>query len=403
MAQWDWLTKPETLYSWRFVRNVVIKGLALFVVANTLFALLNPAVLLGRISAYNRILPGRDRLPYAENPDQSYNLSLLNLDAMFSAHQIAGTPKAADEYRVLLIGDSSVWGVLLKPDETLAAYLNAANYRGPNGKRVRVYNVGYPIQSLMKDVLLLQYAMRYQPDLIVWMLTLESFAPNQQFESLLVRDNPEPVRQLISVYKLKIDPNDPGFTERTFVDRTIVGQRRPLADLLRLQLYGADWAITRIDQRYPKFYEPRMENFGTDVTWQGFQPQTLTADKLAFDVLRAGFGVAGQTPVILINEPIFISSGVNSDLRYDFFYPRWAYDAYRDLMAEQVRANGWNYTDLWNIISPDQFTDSAVHVTPRGSKQLADRVGEIMMGRPSPQIPLPQGEGLDHRPFFPSP
>ena len=32
MAQWDWLIKPQTPYTWRFVRNVVIKGLALFVV-----------------------------------------------------------------------------------------------------------------------------------------------------------------------------------------------------------------------------------------------------------------------------------------------------------------------------------------------------------------------------------
>src|SRR2546423_13318962 len=117
---------------------------------------------------------------------------------MFASHEIAGTPKAADEFRVLLIGDSSVWGVLLKPDETLSAYLNAAHYQAANGKRVRVYNIGYPIQSLAKDILLLNYAMRYQPDLIVWMITLESFAPNQQMESFLVRQNPDLVRQLIS-------------------------------------------------------------------------------------------------------------------------------------------------------------------------------------------------------------
>jgi hypothetical protein len=379
MAQWDWLTKPETPYTWRFARNVVIKGLTLFVVANVVFALLNPAPLLARVSAYNRILPGRDRLPYAENPDQSYNLSLGNLDAMFATHEIAGTPKAADEYRVLVIGDSAVWGVLLRQEETLSGYLNAADYRTSGGKRVRVYNVGYPIQSLMKDVLLLQHAMRYQPDLILWMVTLESFAPNQQLDSFLVKANPEPARQLISTYDLKIDPDDPKFVVPNFFDRTIVGQRRPLADMMRLQLYGAAWAITRIDQRYPKFYEPHMEDFGTDVTWQGFAPQPLAADKLAFDVLKAGFGVAGQVRVILVNEPIFISHGVNSDLRYDFFYPRWAYDEYRSLLSEQARANGWNYTDLWNIISPDQFTDSAVHVTPFGSRQLAERVGAIIM------------------------
>jgi hypothetical protein len=380
MAQWDWLVKPETPYTWRFSRNVVIKGLALFVLVNAVFALINPLPLLGRLSTYNLLTPGRDRLPYGENPDQSYNLSLLNLDAMFASHIIAGKPKAADEYRVLLVGDSSVWGVLLNPEQTVTSYLNAASYKTTQGKRVRVYNIGYPIQDLSKDVLLLQYAMRYQPDLIVWMITLESFAPDQQLASLLVSDNADLTHNLINTYHLKsIDPNDSRFNNPSLLDRSIVGQRRTLADILRLQLYGPDWAITHIDQRYPSFFIPRTENFDTDVTWHHFKPQSFTTNDLAFDVLDAGLRIAGKTPVIVINEPIFISSGVNSALRYDFFYPRWAYDSYRDLLQKQATANGWNYLDLWNLIPSDQFTDSAVHVTPTGSRQLAEKVGAAVL------------------------
>jgi hypothetical protein len=381
MAQWDWLTKPETPYTWRFARSVVIKGLILFALANVLFALLDPSPLLGRVSAYNLLMPGRDRLPYGENPDQSYNLSLQNLDALFAAHQITGTPKAADEYRVLLVGDSSVWGVLLNPDQTLSGYLNAAAYRTASAKRVRVYNLGYPIQSLSKDLLLLHYGLRYQPDLIVWPVTLESFAPKQQLESMIVRDNPEPMRDLIRAYQIKIDPDDPKFNDPSFWDRTIIGQRRPLADLLRLQLYGPNWAITRMDQRYPTFYQPRMENFDTDVTWQGFKPGPLTADDLRIDVIKAGISLANAShiPVIVINEPIFQSTGANSDVRYDFFYPRWAYDAYRELLADQSRVQGWTMVDLWDAISPTQFTDSAVHLTPLGSRQYADHVGPLLL------------------------
>jgi hypothetical protein len=380
MAQWNWLVKPETPYTWRFVRNVVIKGLALFVVVNAVFALINPLPLLGRFSAYNLLTPGRDRLPYGENPDQSYNLSLLNLDAMFASHIIAGTPKAVDEYRVLLVGDSSVWGVLLNPEQTVAGYLNAAGYKTSQGKRVRVYNIGYPIQDLSKDVLLLQYAMRYQPDLIVWMITLESFPPDQQLASRLVSDNPDAMRNLISAYHLK-SINDSKFSNPSMLDRSIVGLRRALADILRLQLYGPDWAITRIDQRYPSFFVPRTENFDTDVTWHHFKPQSFTTDDLAFDVLNAGLAIAGKAQVIVINEPIFISNGVNSALRYDFFYPRWAYDSYRDLLQKQAAAQGWNYVDLWNLVPPDQFTDSAVHLTPTGSRQLAEKVGEVLVAK----------------------
>ncbi len=376
MAQWDWLTKPETPYTWRFVRNVVIKGLALFVVVNAIFALLYPVPLLGRVSIYNVLTPGRDRLPYGENPDESYNLSLLNLDAMFASHIIAGTPKAADEYRVLLVGDSSIWGVLLNPEQTLAGNLNAAGYKTAQGKHVCVYNIGYPIQDASKDLILLQYAMRYQPDLILWLITLESFPLDQQFASPLVSANPDAMRNLISTYHLNsVKADDPKFSNPALLDRTIVGERRTLADILRLQLYGPDWAITHIDQRYPSFYIPHTENFGTDVTYHHLNPQPLTANNLALDVLDAGLAVAGKTPVIVVNEPIFISSGVNSALRYDFFYPRWAYDSYRDLLQLQATSQQWNYLDLWNLISLDQFTDSAVHLTPLGSQQLAQKVG----------------------------
>ena len=98
-----------------------------------------------------------------------------------------------------------------------------------------------------------------------------------------------------------------------------------------------------------------------------------------FDVLKAGISRALPVPVLIINEPIFVSSGVNSDLRYDAFYPRWAYDNYRELLTTQSKDNDWNFVDLWNAISADQFTDSAVHLTPAGSHQFADIVGSAMM------------------------
>ena len=39
-------------------------------------------------------------------------------------------------------------------------------------------------------------------------------------------------------------------------------------------------------------------------------------------------------------EPMLISAGKNSDIRYNFFYPRWAYDEYRRQMAERAAARG---------------------------------------------------------------
>src|SRR4030042_3073257 len=137
------------------LKKVIIKGVLLFLLLDLIFVPLTPLPTLGRISGYNFIFPGRVRLPYGENPEQAYNLSLYNLEAMFASHELASNAKPADEYRVLLIGDSSVWGYLLKPENTLSAYLNTANLKLNDEKYVRAYNLGYPTLSLAKDLLTL--------------------------------------------------------------------------------------------------------------------------------------------------------------------------------------------------------------------------------------------------------
>jgi hypothetical protein len=364
--------------SLRFVGTVVLRALVLFAAANLLLALGDPLPALGRVSAYNVIFPGRHRLPYGEDPDRSYNLSLFTLDAMFASHEVAA-PKPADEYRVLMIGDSSIWGTLLRPDETLAANINAGGYTTQDGRRVRVYNLGYPIMSLAKDLLLLDFAMRFQPDMIVWPVTLESFPYDKQLFPPLVQHNPGPTRSLITDYRLRLDPNDPSFVRESLWSRTLIGRRRALADLLRLQLYGVMWSATGIDQDYPAEYDLRQEDFEVDYAFHDLQPPHLTSGDLAFDILAAGHAVAGEVPVLIVNEPMFISRGKNSDIRYNFFYPRWAYDDYHRLLAEEAERRGWHYLDVWDALPASEFTNSAVHYTPAGSAQLGSLVGPAIV------------------------
>ncbi|MBI1259869.1 MAG: hypothetical protein GC204_20565 [Chloroflexi bacterium] len=372
--------------SWRFLLRVIFKAAILFVLANLIFALLNPIEALGHLSLYNGILPGRERLPYGENPSESYNLNLYSIPAMF-ASDIVARPKASDEYRVLLIGDSSTWGWFLANKDTYSANINAANLKTADGKRIVAYNLGYPIESVTKDLMLLDEAMQYQPDQIVWLVTLQSLPQDQQLYPPIVQNNAPRIRDLISRYQLGIDPNDSRLNHPVIVqefwssdtlvlpeavDRTLIGQRRALADWLRLQLYGFSWAATGIDQTIPDTYTPRKSDFDTDISWDTFkQEMTLTDANLAFDVLAAGIQRVGDVPITIINEPMFISSGTNSDLRYNAFYPRWAYDQYRDLLQTYADAHDWRYLDWWDRIDPNEFTDSPVHLTPAGSRQLS--------------------------------
>ena len=329
---------------------------------------------IGKISLYDWLLPQRERLPFSDTPPLAYNLSLFNLEAMFASHEVSADFVEGDELRVFLLGDSSTWGTLLHPEETLAGQLNRLDLTSPEGIPLRFYNLGYPTLSLSKDLLLLQESLVYEPDLILWLVTLESFPADKQLTSPLVANNPLAVRSLFE--GLDLDPSAYEVEElgQSYWESTLFGQRRNLADILRLQLYGVMWWITGIDQYYPESYQEAARDLGEDLAYHGWQEGELTEGQLALEILDAGIETAGQVPLLLINEPILVSQGRNSELRYNFYYPRWAYDQYRSILETYSAQQGLAYLDYWDLVPEDQFTNTAIHTTPHGVSLLAEEL-----------------------------
>ncbi len=364
---------------WPIIGRVLLKALILFALLNALFAACRPLDALGRLSLYNSLFPGRARLPYGEVPADDYNLTLNNLPAMLATHELQ-RPKADDEFRVLLIGDSATWGWFLDNRDTLAGQLNALDLRAADGRRVVVYNLGYPVMSLTKDLLLLDAALeRADPDLILWPVTLQSFARGRQLEHPLLHENAAAVRELIAHYDLDLDPADPRFVDRSFLQETIVARRRDVADWLWLQTFGLAWAATGRDQAIPNDIPRLASDFEADESWLDISaPRPLSEDDLAFNVLRAGLARAGDIPVLLINEPAYASKGANSDIRYNSFYPRWAYDQYREGLGDRANDEGWRYVDLWDAVPSEEFTDTPVHLTPAGNAIVAGLLADIL-------------------------
>ena len=355
--------------------RVLAKGMILFIVINLVSAAI--PIPYGKLSVYNILLQGRERFPFAEEaPEKIYNLTITNLDAMFSSHIIA-SPKSKDEYRVVLLGDSSVWGASLRPEDTLAGQLDAANLITCNGRKVHAYNLAYPRNSITKDVLILSDTMRYKPDLIIWITTLGSLTPDRRLDHPIVQSNPTRLYELNHKYDLKFDFSTINFYHTSFLDRTVFGYRRDIFDWARLQLYGVLWAATGIDQVYRNSFKVySLPELTEDVSFLDWQPPTFDPQLLSLDMLEAGMEIAGKTPVILVNEPILIiSDQKNSDLRYDPSYPRWVYDQYRQVMDEESRKNGWQYIDLWDLVPSTEFWgDTDLHLTPAGEARFAERL-----------------------------
>jgi len=351
---------------------LLIKTTFLLVLCNFAFIFI-PNIPIGKLSLYNHIFPGRERFPFGETPE-AYNLSLFDLDAMFASHTLAGAQKTSNEYRVLLIGDSSVWGTLLTPEQTLAGQLNASNITACN-KNVHAYNLGYPTISLTKDLMILDQALGYQPDMVVVLTTLDAMPRDKQLASPLVANNAERVRDLIFKYELNASPNDPALIKPSKLDQTFVSQKRAVADLLHLQIYGVLWSSTGIDQVYPTDYERAQVDLDDNIEYHGVT--SSLRDTLAIDVLDSIMSAA-PVPTLLVNEPMLVSDGTNSDLRYNFFYPRWAYDEYRQMLTELADMQHWNYLDLWDLVPANEFTNSAIHMTPSGENLLSNQIAEAI-------------------------
>ena len=363
-----------------FIR-VLIKAVLLFILINVLWAVFQPE--LGFYSIYTHLVPGRPRLPFGEVPQMAYNFSLDNMDAMFESHEIEATYEN-EEYSVFIVGDSSVWGTLLKPEETLAGQLNALELvHEETGLPIRFYNFGYPTLSLTKDVMVIVEALGpYDPDMILWMVTLESMPWELQQRSPIVKNNPQRLHELDYWYGLPIEKSGEEIDFPNFWERTLIGERREIADIVRLQMYGFLWGATGIDQYYPDEYTPAAWNLEADESYYDFSPETFSESDLAFELIQGAMDITHSvtdTEFLLINEPILVSGGENSNIRYNFYYPRWIYDDYREIIAQQSALNGWDYIDLWDSIPSDEFTNSAIHLTPTGEALLASEIADRMI------------------------
>ena len=359
---------------------IIVKALILFALANLAFAYFNPDI--GRLSLFNHLIPGRLRFPAQTQEQDPYNqgdLSMLDVDAMFDSHVISAGPKPAEEFRVILLGDSSIWGYTLPAMDILSEQINKMNLKTCTGKTVRAYDLAYPLPSFMRDLLILDKAREYQPDLVVWPVTLLTFLNNDSDKSFLAYQS-DRVLQLVQTYHLVV-PAASHLRVSDFWDRTILAQRLRIKIVFADQLYGLLWAATSLDAEVsPPF--PLSNNVASTAIYYGYNwpvDHNVFVRSLQLAALDAGHKLAGDVPIYYFNEPIFIATGKNSSIRYNKYYPRWAYDEYRNRLGEWMAGQGLPYDDFWNIITPSEFTDTPLHLTPEGEHQLAGKLAPAIL------------------------
>jgi hypothetical protein len=307
----------------------------------------------------------RQRLPISTLPTVDDALDVGNLDAMLASNLVS-RPKAANEFRVMVLGDSAAWGLQLTPEQTLPGQLDRLGLTCGQ-KDVRVYNLSYPRSSATKDLMILDKALAYQPDLIIWLITWYTLMPKTRVDHWLVTQNPDEFFKLARRFDFL--PKD--FRPPTIFDQ-VFDRNRTLFRVVRYQLYPLIQLATGTEQ-IPGPPEVLAIELSSDVTFEGLKPPTLREAEVSLDLVQDFYTLAGRTPVLLINEPMLIMTGMaNSDVRYNSYYPRWVYDQYRQYVREAALKNTWDYLDLWNSYSARYFADTPLHLIPAGQRLLTE-------------------------------
>ncbi len=374
---WQWLENPARSARWGLMIRVALKALILFALVNVVYAALDPLDALGRVSIYNWLVPGLERISVnyrvAGNVDAVSATS--NISALVAAHQV-NTPKPADEFRVIMLGDSATRASRIRYTNAVHSVLNTTKLTTQRGQHIVSYNLAYPHPSLLKDFLLLEEALQQgaQPDAVIWAITLNSALPERQLTHPLVDDNLSVVYDWLEIATGESLP--PAAADSPLWENTLMAQSRPLADLIRLQLYGFTWAAIQSDGGGNPRYTVRDEPIDLNVIPQSGLGQS--ADFFTFEIIDAARALLGDVPLIIINEPIYRVDDPNNALILNQYYRRDVYEHYQRVTQQYADEQGWHYVDLWDLIPPQHFIDSPLHYDAEGARILADRLADII-------------------------
>jgi hypothetical protein len=342
---------------------VLVKGALLAVAFELALLTLPPGF--GSTSLFAALQAKRERFPYSALRVADSALDVGNLDAMFASH-VVSDPKAPDEFRVIFLGDSASWGTGLRPEEPVPGQLDALDLTCAD-RRVRVYNLSYPFPSVAKDIMILDHALAYQPDLIIWSMTWLTLSPWERIDHPIVLQNPNDFDRLgrrlgfLAASHPRLTPLD-----------ELWARNRALGRIIRYQLYVPIQLSTGLDNlgRPQTIVPPAALSPSRD--YENLKPPTLPRARARLDLVQDLYQLAGKIPVILVNEPMLVLNDVpNSRTRYNKDYPRWVYDQYRQYLGEEAAQNGWDYLDLWNTFPSTDFADATLHLVPSADYRLA--------------------------------
>lgn len=369
--------KQPPFESWAEFAGALVKAVVLVAFINVFLLLLgiNPVRQLIQLNTYGLFDDGRQRLVY---PSDLQN-GQLPVGAQLRTHAIHYQPPAG-EFRVVVLGESGIAGWGLTDEQTLTAQLNAMPLT-VEGQPVRVYNLAYPAPSAPRDVVIMEAALAYQPDLILWFVTAASLDNSERLvgaNRVFFNANRTRVEALLGDYRT-LD----GWYARQGANLIDQPPWWHTYSAIREQELLPVWARTLF---YP-FTPPELAM--TDVR-VGQQP---LPDEARFMLGHPGFeqmpnptwdwldvgcrhALNKGAQLTLINRPVLVGEGAEEV--YNSLYGVALYDAYREAMLTYTTEHNITYLDLWDLIPPEHYTDTPLHADAQGYGILAAEIAALL-------------------------
>jgi hypothetical protein len=351
--------------------RIFAKAIAIIVILNFAFILtgIDPVAAITRFNTWWLVGHGRLRLAYPSD----FENGQIPIESLLAAHALAYTPKAADEYRVIVLGSSGIMGWGLEDAETFVGQLNARAV-WINNKRLVAYNLAYPYPHAARDAIILDAAMQYKPDLVIWIITAASLNNSTKAtdeNAVFYVINRDRLERLTSNFGLLawFDARWPA--KPAWQNWIALREQDMLPVWLKTLLYPFfEPDVRKTDRRIGDDPIPAKARIATG--HEGFTP--MPNDTWQFLLLGQDIVNRAGAKLLLVNEPMVIGSGENSNVNYNLSYERALYDSYRDILRDFTAQHNFLYADLWDLIGSQYFTDTPLHADRQGYSILVDGI-----------------------------
>ena len=362
----------------RFIR-ILLKAVALLLICDVLQIAFHVASTIDHWSIYQALTPPTARLGIA---NQIGDPIWWRINVLLDAHKIA-RPKAPDEYRVIFLGDSATFCLYCKAGEAIPQVFTDQE-ASIDGKRVVGYNLAYPGPDWLKDILILKHALDYQPDAIVWLITANGSSdqpnPNNPDPTLFVRINADELPALARQYQFSTWETKLYAEADAWYQSSIWLHGGRYRDWLVLAARALWNALIRTKDLTTDYLLP-----GSPITEQPIRPIAEINSGLPgyeslpnsrWDLLLAGQRMAHEKgiPLLIVNEPLYVGSGPNSEINYNSYYERALYDRFRAALTGFTQQYQLPLLDLWNFLPPENFSNTALHYNLEGNRKIAQQV-----------------------------